>query len=250
MANRTEISYLTHTANPFPGCYLCSDGCLNCWARVQAERYQLPGFGYINGNFRPGYYNENWATGLGGKPKVVGINFSGDWLGSWISDEQRDMILKGCNVFPKNQYLFLTKRAEGMRYYLLNPGEAINDNFWFGVSICNQADWEKNKEFIKEIKLRGFKVWFSLEPLLGPIDFGNEPLPADWFVVGGESGHGARYMKTRWAANIGIKADEGNIPFYFKQWGDARPGVKAGIPGLEVIKQYPPEIAKIRSLWP
>ncbi len=250
MCHKTKIEYLTHTANPYPGCVPISAGCLNCWAKRNANFRRRPPFGYIDGKFQPGHYNANWAEGLGGKPKVVGVNFNGDLFGEWMPFGQVKDVLLGCLGLNVNQYLFLTKRAKNMRDCLLDLKGAgyCPDNAWFGVSICNQTDWDKSCARLTLIKQMGFKTWLSFEPLIGPIDFGCEPLPADWVVVGGESGHGARFMMSSWIEKIAGKAIDENIPVYFKQWGDAYYLQNKLAIELEKFKQYPPQIGEIRGL--
>lgn len=253
MANRTKISYGTHTANPYPGCVPMSAGCRNCWARGQAERWKTPGMGYINGKFQPGHYNENWAAGLGGKPKVALINFSGDLFGEWMNRESIHSVIDVLQKYPKNINLLLTKRAENMADFLMDILHYRNSSefyhsLWFGVSICNQADWDKNKYHIRAIKSMVFNVWLSFEPLISEIDFGNDPLPVDWVVVGGESGVAAREMPLRTVYALRGTEAEARIPFYFKQLGDNN---RMSVPlDIERVKECPHRIGEIRSLWP
>ena len=41
----------------------------------------------------------------------------------------------------------------------------------------------------------------------------------NWLIVGGESGSGARRMKSEWVRNIRDQCLEAGVPFFFKQWG-------------------------------
>ncbi len=60
--------------------------------------------------------------------------------------------------------------------------------------------------------------FLSLEPLLGSLrDVSFEGI--DWVIVGGESGPGARPMQESWVTEIRDQCKEGDIPFFFKQWG-------------------------------
>jgi len=38
-------------------------------------------------------------------------------------------------------------------------------------------------------------------------------------IVGGESGPGARSMKSEWALDIRDQCERAGVPFFFKQWG-------------------------------
>jgi len=61
----------------------------------------------------------------------------------------------------------------------------------------------------------------SIEPLLE--DLGTIDLEGiDWFIVGGESGPGARPMRKEWALSIRDQCREACVPFFFKQWGGTR----------------------------
>jgi len=82
----------------------------------------------------------------------------------------------------------------------------------------------------------------SLEPLLGPVDILYSGMwdwrytyeywksmvpdaypPIHWFVVGGESGTGARPMEPDWVGWLHDHARIADVAFHFKQWGDAEP---------------------------
>jgi protein gp37 len=86
----------------------------------------------------------------------------------------------------------------------------------------------------------------SLEPLLGPVDILNSGMwdwrytyehwkslvpgagpPINWFVVGGESGIGARPMKSDWVRGLRDQAKTANVAFHLKQWGDYQPQTEA-----------------------
>ena len=63
--------------------------------------------------------------------------------------------------------------------------------------------------------------FLSVEPLLGPIS----RLPVagiGWVIVGGESGPGARPMKSEWARAIRDCCVDRGVSFFFKQWGGVR----------------------------
>ncbi len=60
--------------------------------------------------------------------------------------------------------------------------------------------------------------FFSLEPLLGPLDDMNLD-DIDWAIVGGESGPGARPMPIDWVRSIRDQCVDAGVAFHFKQWG-------------------------------
>jgi protein gp37 len=49
----------------------------------------------------------------------------------------------------------------------------------------------------------------------------------DWVIVGGESGAGARPMHPDWARSLRDQCKAAGVPFFFKQWGEYRVGIKA-----------------------
>ncbi|MFG3085088.1 DUF5131 family protein [Streptomyces parvulus] len=116
-------------------------------------------------------------------------------------------------------------------------------NIWLGVSVETQK-WADIR--IPALLETPAAVRFlSCEPLLGPVDLkqavrtmGSERghgLTAsfvhaggccrkfhgiDWVIVGGESGHGARAMHPDWVRDLRDQCATGEVPFFFKQWGE------------------------------
>jgi protein gp37 len=63
--------------------------------------------------------------------------------------------------------------------------------------------------------------FLSVEPLLenlGTLDLTN----IHWVIVGGESGPGAREMRSDWVTSIRDQCRHAGVPFFFKQWGGVR----------------------------
>ena len=62
--------------------------------------------------------------------------------------------------------------------------------------------------------------FFSIEPLLGPVQLNQEVLRGiNWISVGGESGPKARRMKPEWVFDIKRQCEKSGVAFFFKQWG-------------------------------
>ena len=60
--------------------------------------------------------------------------------------------------------------------------------------------------------------FLSIEPLLE--DLGRINLAGvHWVIVGGESGHRARWMDPLWVTSIQKQCEQSHVPFFFKQWG-------------------------------
>ena len=58
----------------------------------------------------------------------------------------------------------------------------------------------------------------------------------DWVIVGGESGPGARPMRTDWVRSIRDQCVAAKVPFFFKQWGEWGPAEWADISTREVFR--------------
>jgi protein gp37 len=124
-------------------------------------------------------------------------------------------------------------------------------NVWLGVSVEDQRAAEQR---IPDLLETPAAVRFvSCEPLLGPVNLGlldcltcggsgevagdyfsddglsmcpdcngqgsSDP-DIDWVIAGGESGPGARPMHPDWVRGLRDQCLAGNIPFFFKQWGN------------------------------
>jgi len=106
---------------------------------------------------------------------------------------------------------------------------------WLGTSVEDQRAAEKR---IPDLLATPAEVRFlSCEPLLGPVYLDEIPGvllsvsknndsyqvgtgKIDWVIVGGESGPKARPMDPDWVRGIRDQCLAGNIPFFFKQWGE------------------------------
>jgi protein gp37 len=60
--------------------------------------------------------------------------------------------------------------------------------------------------------------FISFEPLLGSV-IGANLSEIQWAIVGGESGPGAREMKSMWVDEIEQMCRKSSTAFFFKQWG-------------------------------
>lgn len=84
-----------------------------------------------------------------------------------------------------------------------------------GVSVENR----KHSSRVAALRRTGAQIKFlSLEPLLGPLE-DLDLTGIDWVIVGGESGPGARPMKTEWVTDLRDQCRRARVPFFFKQWG-------------------------------
>jgi len=205
----TGIEYVDETWNPVTGCSWVSAGCDNCYARRLAKR-----FGW---DFTPRAHPERLEQPLHWKkPRRILVPSMGDLFhpdidGRFIADVWDTMRKANWHTF-----FVLTKRpriAAGLR-----AAEAIYplENVHFGVTVEEPAEMKR----IEDMPL--MNPWLSLEPLLGPVRL-NVVLYlklANWVVVGGESGPGARPMKLEWAQQIVNDCREAGVPVFVKQLGN------------------------------
>lgn len=122
-------------------------------------------------------------------------------------------------------------------------------NIWLGVSAENQEQANKRIPVLLDLKVAHRFV--SVEPMLGQIEirqwlscpesldtcharglypdcaFGGIENCArdrhlDWVICGAESGPGKRPCKTEWVYNLKKQCQVANVPFFFKNYNDAR----------------------------
>lgn len=114
-------------------------------------------------------------------------------------------------------------------------------NVWLGVSVEDQKNADHRIPFLLQAPA---KVRFlSCEPLIGsinigllgtaPKDWGYEYVPIHsllhWVIVGGESGHSARPVDPQWVRQLRDECKDGNVAFFFKQWGEYAPAKEGAI---------------------
>lgn len=161
---------------------------------------------------------------------------------------------------PQHTFMILTKRSRIMQNYFNHPRRTMYvesalewlyegrihmmpklvwplPNVWLGVSVEDQRSAEQR---IPDLLETPAKVRFlSCEPLLSPVYLDEIPQvllsvtstnrkdsylvgkgKLDWVIAGGESGPKARAMHPDWVKSIRDCCVAGDIPFFFKQWGE------------------------------
>lgn len=161
---------------------------------------------------------------------------------------------------PHLDWLLLTKRignAKNMifdaRVSALMPGELPDPepirNVWLGATITSQQ--EADRDIRKLLSVPAEKHFLSMEPLLGPVDLTNVPMPesghgehefspiitgnalnrpleyprlpeVDWVIAGGESGPNARPMDPDWARSLSDQCRAAGAAFFMKQLGGTK----------------------------
>jgi protein gp37 len=219
VADHSKIEWTDATWNPVRGCTKISPGCKHCYAETFAERFRgVPGHPYEQGfdpRLVPGKLNEpfKWTT-----PRMVFVNSMSDLFHTYVPDDYISRVAQVMVTANWHTYQVLTKRADRLENFLTNhPGfGAEAKNVWWGVSVENKKHGLPRIEHLRNTPAQ--IRFLSIEPLLediGKIDLSG----IHWVIVGGESGHGARPMRSEWVLNILRQCREYGTKFFFKQWG-------------------------------
>lgn len=244
--NKTSIEWTDYTWNPVTGCDKISAGCRSCYAETLANRF----WGdrkFTNVQMHEDRLNEpskNLTKWAGKKVFVCSMSdlFHEDVTFDFIDH----VFLSMCYyVINRHEVVFqiLTKRPErALQFYKerrpgwMNglPKDGYGSNIWIGVSCENQEQSDKRIPLLLQIPAA--VRFLSCEPLIGPIDL-TAFLPSPhgegpgvrWVIAGGESGGKlARPMHPDWVRSLRDQCAAANVPFFFKQWGEWRPGSEYG----------------------
>lgn len=263
MADRSAIEWTESTWNPVTGCDEVSPGCAHCYAKTFAERWRgVKGHPYENGfdlTLRPERLDQplRWR-----RPRMVFVNSMSDLFHEEIPDS---FIAETFGVMAAaNHHTFqvLTKRPMRMRHLLDSDDfwETVNGlclshgapspitrhrptppNVWLGVSI-------ENRRFVDRADLlRATPAavrFISAEPLLGPLE-GLDLTGIHWLIAGGESGPKHRPVKEGWILELRDLCAEGDVAFFFKQWGGFRPKSNGRRLDGETHDAMPPKAAQL-----
>lgn len=219
MATKSHIEWTEMTWNPVTGCDKISQGCKFCYAERMAHRLHAMGVDRYRNNFDVTLHEDlvdlpfKWA-----KPKIVFVNSMSDLFHEDVPLRFIQKVFSTMNRCPQHVFQILTKRSQ--RLLEISHELSWSSNIWMGVSVEN----EKVQDRIVDLSQVPAKVRFlSCEPLIGALDH----LPLNgihWVIVGGESGPGARPMKSEWVDSILKQCQEQDVSFFFKQWGGVRKG--------------------------
>lgn len=263
--NKTKIPWCDATFNPISGCL---HGCEYCYARRIAERFgtlfkgpqpEDEGLTFLpdeperfyeldepvrdeNGkiepypaNFYPTLYRYKLDEYKNKSGRNIFVCSMADMFGDFIPDEWIQEVFAACERAPQHNYLFLTKNPK--RYIKLAEKGLLPDNHWYGYSVTRQSDlWEF--KHASDCPIRNLFV--SIEPILEPI----KPAfcshcPADWVIVGAETGHrkGKVIPHREWIEEIVTVCEYSGIPLFMKE-------SLAPIWGEDLIQEFPTELMR------
>ena len=287
MAGSSKIEWTDATWNPVVGCSNTSPACKRCYAMPLAHRLGAnPATPHYAGLTRrvkgrtvwTGKVAEApdpvWSRPLTWKvPRRVFVNSMGDLFHPAVPLAWQIRAFAIALLCPQHQFQFLTKwpdrlrqmlKAKGMPQMVVSVADRIAGDaslpapsgqwppphMWLGFSAEDQIRFDERWPHMQTVAARGWNVWASLEPLLGPIDIrsalnqGSASL--GWVVAGGESGPGARPASPAWARTLQTDCLAWGVPFLFKQWGAFIPVGLLSTVG-DAIDRDAPDIALVED---
>jgi protein gp37 len=217
MASNSSIEWTELTWNPVTGCNKISSGCKFCYAERMAKRLKAIGVPQYRNGFRLTLAPQvltlpySWK-----KPRIVFVNSMSDLFHKDVPLSYIERVFKVMNETPQHTYQILTKRSKRLHELasLLN----WTKNIWMGVSVEEE---KVSFRILDLINTPAAVKFLSIEPLIGEVKTLNLD-QIDWVIVGGESGPGARPLKSDWVRYIRNQCFMHKVPFFFKQWGKAR----------------------------
>lgn len=214
MGTKSAIEWTEATWNPVTGCTKISPGCDHCYAERLALRLQAMGQPNYADGFRLTIQEHMLELPLRWKlPQVIFVNSMSDLFHKDVPAEYIQRVFDVMRRSSQHRFQVLTKRSQ--RLARLSSTLNWQPNIWMGVSVESQ-EYTFRIDHLRETDAH--IKFLSLEPLLGPLT--NLNLEGiDWVIVGGESGPGARAMRSEWVLDIRDQCRDAGIPFFFKQWG-------------------------------
>lgn len=249
----TAIEWADKVWNPVTGCRKISAGCQNCYASTLHEMRHRA---YTNGyDHLPKQYAVPFTTVLTHSdrlenplhwktPARIFVNSMSDLFHKDVPGHFIQSVFSIMENAKQHTFMVLTKRADRLYEwvkayadwleYAGGPSfEKRHPNVLLGISVEDQKAADNRMPFLIKLKEEvNCNAFVSFEPLLGPILFKVDWLPAligdgpehmpgiDWAIVGGESGKDARPMNPDWARYIRDRCQEQRVPFFFKQHGE------------------------------
>ena len=214
MSTLSKIEWTEITWNPVTGCTKISHGCKHCYAERMSKRLRGMGVEKYKNGFSVSTHELSLEEPLKWKrPSLVFVNSMSDLFHKSVPSAFIKSVFDIMNRAPQHTFQVLTKRPN--RVAILDGRLTWTPNIWLGTSIESDR-WLTRLEHLKETGAH--TKFLSLEPLIGPLP--NIKIDGiDWVIVGGESGPGARPMEADWVRDIRDNCLQGNVPFFFKQWG-------------------------------
>lgn len=260
MAENSNISWTTHTFNPWIGCSKVSAGCANCYAeQLMDKTYRKVEWGPSGTRKRTSA--ANWKMPLkwnreaaesGERPRVFCASLADVFEHREELQPWRDDLWRLIEMCPNLDWLLLTKRPANVMHFVpyrwCNKG-GWPENVWMGASAENQLQFDARAPHLCRIPA---KVRFvSAEPMLESFRMHHEfdglcvrnwlcDDGIHWVIVGGESGANRRDCGVDAIVNVARQCEAAGVPCFVKQDCAMRPGQQGRIPDdVWAIKQFP-----------
>ena len=235
MAKNSKIEWTHHTFNPWWGCTKVSAACKHCYAENWAKRVGAKVWGakatrrfFSDTHWRqPVLWNRD-AMAEQIRSRVFCASMADVFEKRRELDAWRDRLWALIKETPWLDWLLLTKRPENIGDLVPWTGDWPR-NVWLGATVESQRWVERRLPAL--LRHKSAVRFLSCEPLLGKIDLqdwlhgvaGDDLLPIDWVIAGGESGGRARPMHPNWVRFVRDQCVAASVPFHFKQWGTWAP---------------------------
>jgi protein gp37 len=246
--NKTTISWTDFSSSPIKyrdssgksvwGCVKCSAGCANCYSEALGHRYGRGGpFTAETMKTLTPYLDEKELHHLLHSKKIAGkrvfVEDMSDMFGEWVPQW---MIHEIFHIFVQRQdvtFQCLTKRPEiaaSIEWQCAKYKESYRKlpNLWLGTSVENQEMADLRGPALSNCPA-AFRFW-SIEPILGPVNIPAFSLAPNWVIVGGESGPHARPCEVEWVRSIVEQCESAGIAVWVKQDSGSKPGQQGRIP--------------------
>jgi len=230
----SHIEWCDSTFNPWWGCTKVSAGCRSCYAETLDHRYHSAdphwGLGSNRKMQSENYWKQPFKWNKEAMEQQKEIKVFCASMADVFEDhpdvkEARARLWDTIVATPFLTWQLLTKRPENvLKLWPHYWGDWIPQNVWLGATAENQEMLDERLPILAQFIGTRF---LSCEPLLGPIhDIGVDCNDGSGFVdliiIGGESGHGARWMNLDWARRIRDQCAARGVAFFMKQITDSK----------------------------
>lgn len=232
------IGWCDLTMNPITGCTNCDmfglcQGKFKCYAEsfarrlsgIEAKHPGRTGYAPIPYHFAPTWHQSalDRIERLRGEGKRIFISSMTDWFCPGMPVDWVDAVIETVSGKPRHKFLILTKRPDRIEETLKGWMDIFPPNLWFGVSVTCQEDFWRIQSLSSALPIRAHK-FVSFEPLLGPIEFGQYGIRADWCIIGALTGHQPKSSPQctgdmplfPWVDHLAAQILEWRIPLYMK----------------------------------
>lgn len=144
-------------------------------------------------------------------------------------------MLRAMSRAPQNQYLLLTKRPAEIPFLRA----LAQENIWMGVTVNSDTVKPESVERVLEEAPETMNWFFSVEPLMGPLDISEAAKRGlKWIIIGAETGNrkGKIIPSLDWIRALVKQADDFKIPVFMKG------SLRNLVPENEFREDFPPPL--------